>query len=255
MLRKTAKSSSYKRKAYPKRKTVRSTIVQRAKTLEYAADPVPGYVPMSKSTKEQKYLDMAVASNECEPSPLAADIELLNQVGQGTSVNTRVGMRYQMTGVHLRGQIYASTSQLKVPQIAGFYVVYDSEPHGEKATAQEMFNLRYNDMRYAFPNGSEGQKGGRFKYICRKEFVLGNNNTDSQANAIDGVHSGYRLINEYIPLSKLPVQCMRLNTGSSISTIQKGALLLVPFGHPGAAASGAANNPILAVSWRLYFAE
>ena len=59
-------------------------------------------------------------------------------------------------------------AQSLYPVCAGYWVVYDSEPHGSKATAQEMFNLKYNDMQYAFPNGSEGQKGGRFKYLYRK---------------------------------------------------------------------------------------
>lgn len=254
-VRKTAKASSYKRKAYPKRKSVRSTVMQRAKTLEYAADPVPPVYSPTPSTKEQKFLDMPVTTLDCNASPAAGDIELLNQIGQGTSTNTCIGMRYQLTGVHLRGQFLQQGPQNTSPCICGYYIVYDSEPHGAKATAQEMFNLRYNDMVYAFPNGTEGQKGGRFKYLARKEFTIGNQGSGTNPVPMDGVLSGKILVNDYIPLNKLPVQRLRLNTGSSITSIQKGALLIVPFGRNGGVVSGTAEAPAFTFAWRLYFAE
>ncbi len=253
--RKTAKSTAVKRKAYPKRRSVRSTVMQRARTMEYAADPVPGFVPMSRSTKEQKFLDMAVVAQDCNQNPGPADIVLLNQIGQGTSVNTRVGMRYQMTGVHIRGSLNQVGNQAIEPFIAGYYVVYDSEPHAALATAAEMFNLRSSDMHYAFPNGTEGQKGGRFKYLARKEFTMGNQGSGTNPVEMDGVLPGLRLINDYIPLNKLPTQCVRLNTGSSITSIQKGALLLVPFGRNGGVITGSASAPVMKFAWRLYFAE
>lgn len=255
VLRKTAKATSYKRKAYPKRKSVRSTVMQRAKTMEYSADPVPGYVPMSRSTKEQKFLDMAIVAQDCNAQPGPADIVLLNQIGQGTSVNTRIGMRYQMTGVHIRGNFTQEGNQNITPCIAGYYLVYDSEPHATLATAAEMFNLRYNNLHYAFPNGTEGQKGGRFKYLARKEFTMGNQGSGTNQVEMDGVLPGTRLINDYIPLNKLPTQCVRMNTGSSITSIQKGALLLVPFGRNGSVVSGSATAPVMRFAWRLYFAE
>lgn len=251
----TAPKAPRKRKAYPKRASVRSTVMQRAKTLEYAADPVPGYVPVSKETKEQKFLDMPVTILQCNQSPVAADITLLNQIGQGTSVNTRIGMRYQLTGVHLRGTINQEGNQSTSPVIAGYYLVYDSEPHATLATCAEMFNLRATDMHYAFPNGTEGQKGGRFKYLARKEFLLGNQGSGTNPVEMDGVLPGMRLINDYIPLNKLPVQCVRMNTGSSITTIQKGALLLVPFGRTGGTVTGSASPPTMKFAWRTYFAE
>lgn len=243
------------RKPYPKRSSVRSTVLQRAKTMEYAADPVPPVYPVSRSNKEQKFLDMPPITKDCHMDPGPADIELLNQIGQGTSVNTRVGMRYNITGVHIRGHFYQKGPQQTDPCIAGYYVVYDSEPHGNLATSAEMFNLRSTDLTYAFPNGSEGQKGGRFKYITRKEFTLGNIGSGSSPVPMDGVVPGLRLINDYIPLNKLPVQCMRLNTGSTVSTIQKGALLIVPFGRQGAVVTGTPESPQMSFAWRLYFNE
>jgi len=243
------------RKAYPKRKSVRSTVLQRAKTMEYAADPVPGFVPLSRTAKEQKFLDMGVIAQDCNQNPGPADIVLLNQVGQGTSVNTRIGMRYQMTGVHIRGTLNQQGNQAISPFIAGYYLVYDSEPHGHLATSTEMFNLRYTDVHYAFPNGTEGQKGGRFKYLARKEFTLGNQGSGTNQVEMDGVLPGMRLINDYFPLNKLETQCVRLNTGSSITSIQKGALLIVPFGKNGAVITGSASAPVLKFAWRLYFAE
>lgn len=241
------------RKAYPKRKTVRSTVT--ARRLEFTADPTPPVYGPSRSVKEQKFLDMANILVSCNESPGPADIVLLNQIGQGTSVNTRIGMRYQMSGVHIRGTFNQSGVQNTTPPIAGYYVVYDSEPHASLATASEMFNLRFSDMHYAFPNGTEGQKGGRFTYIARKEFLMGNQASGTNPIEMDGVLPGQRLINDYIPLNKLPVQCVRLNTGSTITTIQKGALLLVPFGRKGAPLTGSATAPNMKFAWRLYFNE
>jgi len=243
------------RKAYPKRKSVRSTFLQRSRTLEYAADPVPPVFSASRSNKEQKFLDMPVVTNKCNKNPLAGDIELLNQVGQGTSVNTRIGMRYNLTGVHIRGEFRQDGPQMLSPAIAGYFLVYDSEPHGTKATPAEMFNLRFNDMPYAFPNGSEGQKGGRFTYLARKEVLIGNSGSGTNAIEMDGVTPGIKLIDHYIPLNKLPVQCMRLNTGSSVTSIQKGALLLVPFGTDRSVVTGTPVAPNMVFAWRLYFNE
>lgn len=244
-----------KRKAYPKRASVRSTVMQRAKTLEYSADPVPPMYPVSSATKEQKFLDMAVVTQDCNAHPGPADLVLLNQIGQGTSVNTRIGMRYAITGVHIRGQFRQDGVQTTTPAVAGYYLVYDSEPHGTLATSQEIFNLRYQDVKYAFPNGTEGQKGGRFKYLARKEFLIGNQGSGTNQIEMDGVIAGTRLINDYIPISKLPVQCVRMNTGSSITTIQKGALLLIPFGSRGDPVSGTSSYPKMDFAWRLYFCE
>ena len=243
------------RKAYPKRKSVRSTVMQRAMTLEYTADPVPPVYAMSRSNKEQKFLDMAQVSQDCPQEPGPADIVLLNQIGQGTSVNTRIGMRYNLTGVHIRGQIRQVGVQNVSPAIAGFYIIYDSEPHGTLASSQEMFNLRYQDVSLAFPNGSEGQKGGRFKYLTRKWMTMGNQDAGTSAVEMDGVLPGTRLIDEYVPLNKLAVQCMRLNTGSSVTSIQKGALLLVPFGRKGNPISGSPSFCKFDFTWRLYFNE
>lgn len=243
------------RKPYPKRSSVRSTVMQRAKTMEYAADPVPPVYPTPRSNKEQKFLDMAITTLICNKDPDAVDVTLLNQIGQGTSVNTRIGMRYQLTGVHLRGYVDQQGPQNTEPCIAGYYVVYDSEPHGTKADVAEMFNLRSNDMAFAFPNGSEGQKGGRFKYIKRHQLFLGNLGSGTSPVPMDGTIAGRKEINDYIPLNKLPVQCMRLNAGSTISSIQKGALLLVPYGRNGAVVTGTPQSPNLSVAWRLYFNE
>ncbi len=179
----------------------------------------------------------------------------LNQIGQGTSVNTRIGMRYQMTGVHLRGFFIQQGPQNLFNCHCGYYLVYDSEPHGAAPTAQEMFNLRYNDMIFGFPNGSEGQKGGRFKYLARKQFLLGNSGSATNPVPMDGSRPGQIIIDDYIPLNKLETQCMRLNSGSSISSIQKGALLVVPFGRDGGAVTGSPSAPHMAISWRLYFGE
>lgn len=251
----TAPKAPRKRKPYPKRASVRATAMQRARTLEYAADPVPASLPPAKFAKEQKYLDMAPTGQECNPQPGPADLVLLNQIGQGTSVNTRVGMRYQMTGVHIRGFFEQEGPQNTINSHCGYFLVYDSEPHGTAPTVQEMFNLRYNDMVFAFPNGSEGQKGGRFKYLARKQYLLGNSGSGTNPVEMDGSLPGQVIINDYIPLNKLETQCMRMNTGSSITSIQKGALYVVPFGRLGGAVSGTPQAPSMNFGWRLYFSE
>lgn len=253
--RRVAPKTARGRKAYPKRASVRSTVMQRAKTMEYAADPVPSSIPPSRAAKEQKFLDMAITTLDCSASPGPADILLLNQIGQGTSVNTRVGMRYQMTGVHIRGFFEQIGNQNTTPPACGYYLVYDSEPHGAAPTAADMFNLRYSNMPFAFPNGSEGQKGGRFKYLARKQFLLGNQGSGTNPVPMDGCIPGQHIINDYIPLNKLETQCMRMDTGSTVSSIQKGALLVVPFGRHGQTVTGAASSPHMDIAWRLYFSE
>ena len=164
-------------------------------------------------------------------------------------------MRYQMTGIHLRGVFSQEGPQSTRPPMCGYYLVYDSEPHGAAPTAQDMFNLRYNDMPFAFPNGTEGQKGGRFKYLARKQFLLGNQGSGTNPVPMDGALPGQIIINDYIPLSKLETQCIRMNTGASITSIQKGALFLVPFGRTAGVVTGTAESPHMTIAWRLYFGE
>lgn len=255
--RKTMKSSSKGRKAYPKRKTVRSTVMQRAKTLEYAADPVPPSFPMTSTNKEQKYLDASLLEQlDCEASPTATNIQHLNQITQGPSVNQRLGMRYNMTGIHIRGQMNQAGAQSLYPVLAGYWLVYDSEPHGTKALASDMFNNKYNDMQYAFPNGSEGQKGGRFKYLYRRTLQLGNGGSGTNPVEGDGSLPGIKLIDDYIPLNKLPVQHTRLDSFGGITHIQKGALLIVPFGKTfGTVTGDPATDPQFHFTYRLYFTE
>lgn len=256
-VRKPMKSTSKGRKAYPKRKTVRSTVMQRAKTLEYSADPVPPSFPLSRSIKEQKFLDASLLEQlDCEIEPSATSIQHLNQISQGTSVNQRLGMRYSMTGIHIRGKMLQAGPQSLYPVSAGYWLIYDSEPHGAKATAQDMFNNKFNDMQYAFPNGSEGQKGGRFKYLYRKTYQLGNAGSGTNMVEMDGSLPGIKIIDDFIPLNKLECQHTRLDSFGGISHIQKGALLIVPFGTKYSTVTGdTATNPQFYFTYRLYFTE
>ena len=256
-VRKPMKSTVKGRKAYPKRKSVRTTVMQRSRTLEYAADPVPPSYPSNRAQKEQKFLDASLLEQlDCEQNPSNTNIQHLNQVEQGTSVNQRLGMRYAMTGLHIRGKIQTRGPQLTTSAIAGYWIVYDSEPHGSKATAADMFNLKFDNMQYAFPNGSEGQKGGRFKYLYRKSFLLGNEGSGTNAIEMDGVLPGTKLIDDFIPLNKLAVEHKRLDRFGGISHIQKGALLIIPFGNvTGTVTGDPPTDPLFRFTYRLYFTE
>jgi len=255
--RKPMKSSAKGRKAYPKRKTVRTTVMQRARTLEYAADPVPPSYPLSSSIKEQKFLDAGLLESlDCLAEPDPTNVQHLNAITQGTTVNQRIGMRYAMTGLHIRGRLAQHGPQSLHPVLGGYWIVYDSEPHGAKATVQEMFNLKSNDMQFAFPNGSEGQKGGRFKYLYRKVYQLGNGGSGTNQVEMDGVLPSSRVIDDFIPLNKLSVEHKRLDTFGGISHINKGALLIVPFGRTYDTVTGDdAAPPRLQFVYRLYFTE
>lgn len=254
--RKPLKSSSKGRKAYPKRKTVRSTVLQRSRTLEYSADPVPPKFSF-KPVSEQKYLDNTQSNQlDCRLHPGLVDIFHLNQVAQGSAVNARQGMRYAMTGIHLRGLFHQHGPQSLFPVITGYWLVYDSEPHGSKASADEIFNLKFDNMAFAFPNGSEGQKGGRFKYLYRKSFLLGNAGSGTNAIEMDGASPGVKILDEFIPLNKLETQHMRLDQLGGIGHIQKGALLLIPFSKTWGTVTGDdPSPPIMEFTYRMYFTE
>ena len=255
-LRKPLKSSSKGRKAYPKRKTVRTTVMQRAKTLEYSADPVPPKFSF-KPVSEQKYLDNTQSNQvSCRVHPGLVDIIHLNQVTQGSSVNSRNGMRYQMTGIHLRGLFHQQGAQSLLPVITGYWLVYDSEPHGAKPAASDIFNLKFDNMAFAFPNGSEGQKGGRFKYLYRKSFILGNAGSGTNPVEMDGATPGLKILDDFIPMNKLETQHMRLDQLGGISHIQKGALLLIPFSRTYSTVTGDdPEPPLMEFTYRMYFTE
>ena len=255
----TAPKAPRARKAYPKRKSVRSTLFQRAKTLEYAASPHPP-VRMNLPTLalEQKFFDGAVVAKQCNKNPSLTDIVHLNNISQGVQVRDRQGMRYAMTGLHIRGTIYYNPTSLQLanPCVAGYYVVYDTSPNGVQATAADMFNVNSTNMIFAYPNASAGQVGGRFKYITRKCFTVGNSNGNTANPSNTGV-PGLRVIDDYIPLNKLVTQMERLQTSGTIGHTEKGALYLIPFGQPSSTVGGgpASGNIYMEAACRLYFTD
>lgn len=244
------------RKAYPKRK---SLMVEAVKRRLFKADPHPP-VRMNLPTLalEQKFFDGAVVARQCNKNPSLTDIVHLNNISQGVQVRDRQGMRYAMTGLHIRGTIYYNPTslQLALPSIAGYYVVYDSSPNGTQATASDMFNVNFNNMVFAYPNASAGQAGGRFKYITRKCFAVGNSNGNTTNPSNTGV-PGLRVIDDYIPLSKLVCQMERLQTSGTVGHTEKGALYLVPFGQPGNTVGGgpASGEIYMEAACRLYFTD
>jgi len=187
---------------------------------------------------EAKYVDVANAAYNCDSTGSLAHISI---VPQGTTVNSRVGRKCELSYVQLRGEV-TNGSTAKVSSWA-LYLVWDEQPN--KALAAINAVLDGSDT-YSFPKRENVQ---RFKIIRKWTGVCcGNNTTAAQQTSNTTVR-----IDEYVRLPKgLVIVPTTADTTGAMADIITGALLFVAVGNNGTAGTSA---PTATLTMRVGFRD
>lgn len=183
--------------------------------------------------KESNYVDLANASYANDTT---GSITLINTVAQGAAVTQRVGKKFFMKSLQIRGIITnnaAATSSTAVNLI-----VYDSKPTGSLPAITDIL-VSANSNSFNNDNNTD-----RFKIIRRYDDVL-----VGAPSATTGTSLSACNFDDYIKLNK-PVVCKAAGTGA-IGDIELGALYFVTVGNNAAGTSASAT----ACAFRIRFAD
>lgn len=186
-----------------------------------------------RSGQENNYVDLASAAYANDTT---GTITLLNTVAQGASVNQRIGKKFMMKSLQIRGiQFNNSAATINNPVCL---VVYDKKPTG---SLPAITDILVSISPQSFNNDNNAD---RFQIIRRYDRVMVG--APTVANATD---SSVQNFDDFIKLNKLVV-CKALGTGA-IADIETGALYFVTVGA-NAAGTSAANTT---AAFRIRFSD
>lgn len=186
-----------------------------------------------RSGQENNYVDLAAAVYAIDTT---GSVTLINTVAQGTSVNQRVGKKYFMKSVQIRGTMYNNTAG--VLNNAVCLLVYDKKPTG---SLPAITDILVSASPTAFNNDNNTD---RFRILRRWDEVL-----IGAPSATTGTEASAKNFDAYVKLNK-PVICKAAGTGA-IADIEEGALYFVTCGTNAAGTSAAAT----ACGFRVRFSD
>jgi len=194
---------------------------------------------MTYSVPEKKFIDTTGTTNV----PEVGTLSLLNPLGQGTSVITRIGQKIIIRSIDLRVRVSAappSASPSLYPNMVRVLLVWDNQPNGSLANASDIIE----DLTAGTGVISPQQKIyiTRFRILWDKKFMLANMPT---ADAVTAKLNDY---DQYYKKTRLQVGYADSNNGD-ITDIITGALYLLAVGQH----SATANQGILEYFCRIRF--
>lgn len=197
---------------------------------QLAAMKMPRYSQLQRSSyqsvgAENNFVDLAQANYANDTT---GSITLVNTVAQGASVNQRIGKKFWMKSIQLRGAINVNAAGV-LNNVANL-LVYDKRPTGALPVITDILNTVSSA---SFNNDANS---GRFRIIRRWDKVLAGGSTLATTPLLD---SGYKNFDYYVKLN-LPTVNKAAGTGA-IGDIEEGALYFVTVGNV-AAGTAAANT-------------
>lgn len=217
---------------------------KRSKAVVNRAAPRPQRLPVSVvNTAERKQLTGAGATLALKD---VGQCFHLDQVTQGTGATQRLGQKYRVTGVHIRGDwiIQLNTRRDNI----GYYLVWDRQPNEALANPGDILNLTGTDSIKAFPNASND---GRFQFLARKDHSATTAVFGATAALTTLNHDSVWHIDHFFDLTDSRLIATNVIAGSGlISDRTSGALLMVGIGDN--SATVAAN---LSFTYRVYFED
>jgi len=231
-----------KRSKVSSRRTVRSpALIKRPKRLgTFSANPHPAPSQASVNSRSVKAVTYVQATFRPNSSITQAGYPV-DVVPRGTLETNRLGHKWKVTALHLRGHIrIAQTAQDYAN--SGYYVVWDKQPNGAAATWGSVFTG--NSAPYSFPALSVDE---RYKIIHHRIF-----NMTYQGQALDANSNSQYVIDDYIKLPAGLVCCDTVGSQGTgvVADRQSGQLLLFPYSGKAAAAD---DRPNLNIAYRIYF--
>jgi len=171
------------------------------------------------------FVDLAQAAYQGDTT---GSVTLIATVGQGASVNQRIGKKINWKGMQIRGHV-AAKSTTTVTDVA-LLIIYDRDPSGSPPALPAITDILTAANAHAFLNDANSD---RFRVLRRFDFVLTGNSTTPATGG--EIHQ----IEEYVDLKGLKAQFKALGSGA-IGDIADGALYAVTVGT--AAAGTAAGE-------------
>ncbi len=176
-----------------------------------------------RSGNETGYVDLAAATHVMDTT---GDIDLMATVGQGVTVNTRVGKKIIWKSVQCHGVIVNNATA--TDNAVSLLVVYDKRPTDALPTITQILDTA-NALSF-----NKDENSSRFQVLKRIDEEL----TGSAANQITDFA---KRIDFFLNLRGLPCEFMAAGTGA-IGDISTGALYLITVGTSAAGTTAAIFN-------------
>lgn len=202
-------------------------------TRRAAPHPAPSRAAINDDTvKTKTFGDTSYNANSNTTNPgIVMDI-----VARGSGDNERIGAKWRETAIHVKGQIDAIPG---VSCIAGFYLVWDSQPNQATAVFGSVFT---NTPSFEFYAASTSD---RFKVLYKKQFYLTGPSSPASGDL------SHVAVDSYVKLPKnLIAHATLTGTTGVIGNRQTGVLLMFPFSNVLVGV-----QPAFRVSHRLYFED
>lgn len=181
--------------------------------------PMPSTAPQGKLEVKSVQYVRADRNTLCLAVPYH-----MNNVTQGAGNNQRLGNKYRLTGVMIKGQAFSDAmTGDEDDSIVGYYLVWDRQPNQALAVATDIWTVDAANGLYVHNTGLKVGGRERFKIVGSWRSIIGKKDTNLPRNAdINCFH-------------KLPRSCITTQiAGDANGTIDKivnGALLCVPYGN------------------------
>lgn len=171
---------------------------------------------------ERNYVDVSATTYACDTT---GTVTLLNTVAQGASQSQRIGKKWLMKSIQMKGYFFAGSTGTY--RGVGALLVYDKRPTGSLPAITDIL-VSVNSESFLNDVNS-----GRFRIIRRwDEQIVGNTGTPTLTDMT------IKNADTYVKLN-LPVVNKAAGTGA-IGDIEQGALYLVTCGN-NSAGTGAAS--------------
>jgi len=173
-----------------------------------------------RDAKEKGFVDVAVANKAADTT---GTIALYNTVAQGAGTSQRIGKKFKMTSIQIKGSVSAGTAAV-LNDIACI-LIYDKRPTGSLPAITDILDTATSR---SFNNDANA---GRFQTIRRWDWTLSGNSTTTATGA------EIRGFDKFVKLNHMVV-CKAAGTGA-IGDIEEGALYMVTVGNQAAGTSAA----------------
>lgn len=169
---------------------------------------------------EVKTLDAAFTLRMTTDSAVANCIQLLNTIPQDASPTSRIGKKVMMTGVAIRGWVYANTTY--ITQKGTLLLIYVRN-NNQAATLPAIAEILVSQSSNALTNRDNASK---FKILRRWDYAL-----SGDFDTTPGGDKAVYVIEEFVKFkSPLEACWTAAGTAGTIGQFEKGSLLLVSVG-------------------------